>query len=224
MLDRLTKMVESYAKVKPKHFVGDVNLRVGEQAFTIHMAEDQVTVSEGAASDPLLELLTDEAAWSKLSLGIWNGLTAAGRENMRQSAPLDFKLPDGVPFEERKELLLHLAMHFFKQRYPHAYRFGPNHARTVHGGQAVALVYAPGVRYAYYALGPGQQANEDDDTNPFDQFLTVMSGRGVAVIDGVEMALEPGVAVHVPVDKTHVIKADGSTGLEFFWLAYGPGA
>ncbi len=224
MLDRLQRMADSYAKVKPQGLVGSVNLEIGGEKFHLTLEPEAVSVEEGHVDGALLDVVMDEKTWSRVSLGVWNGLTAGTRERADQPAPLDFRLPPGRRFEEVKELLYHLAMHFFKQRYPHVYRYGPSNARPVHGGLAVPLVYGHGVRFAYYALGPGEQLNEEDATNPFEQFFAVISGEGTAVVDGVEVPLEPGVAFHVPPGKTHIVRSDPTRGIELFWLGYGPGA
>jgi len=133
VLESLKAMAESYAKVKPADLVGEVGLEIGGRAFTLTLGPDSAAVGEGQPQAPLLTVILNEDTFRKLELGVWNGLTAAGRERMDRPAPLDFRLPERRSFGEIKELIYHLGMHFFKRRYPHVYRFGPSNARTVHG-------------------------------------------------------------------------------------------
>jgi len=225
LLDTLKKLAGNYARVKPHDYTGTLNLELEGQFFTIVMEKETVSLAEGRSEKAMAELLLSQETFSKLMDGTWNGMTAAGREDIRQSAPLDFRfLPGHTLTGQLLQMLYHLGMHFFQQGYPSVFRFGPGHTRLVHGGHAAPLAYGHGVRFAYYTISGDERINDDNAADPFDQVITVIGGEGVAVIDGVEVALERGLAVHVPPKTSHMIRATGSERLELLWVAYGSGA
>jgi mannose-6-phosphate isomerase-like protein (cupin superfamily) len=225
VLATLQDLAKNYARVKPKEYTGTLNMDIEGRFFAIAMEKESVSVSEGRSEKAIAELVLSEETYARLLDGTWNGMTAAGRENIRQSAPLDFRFLPGHTFSgQLLQMLYHLGMHFFQQSYPSVFRFGPAHTRLVHGGHAVPLAYGHGIRFAYYTISGDERINDDDAADPFDQVISVIGGKGLAVIDGVEVALERGIAVHVPPRTTHLIKATGSERLELFWVAYGSGA
>jgi mannose-6-phosphate isomerase-like protein (cupin superfamily) len=226
LLKVLEDLAANYARVKPQDYVGSINVEIGENLFTLVFERDDVSVREGRSDKVLVDLVMSEETFGKLVDGTWNGMTAAGREHARQPAPLDFRFPPGQSLGGKVlQMLYHLGMHFFHRSYPHVFRFGPAHARTIHGGHAVPLAYGHGIRFAYYTISGSEQINEaEDSADPFDQVIAVIGGAGAAVIGGVEVALEKGVAVHVPPMTTHIIRARGGGPLELFWVAYGTGA
>jgi mannose-6-phosphate isomerase-like protein (cupin superfamily) len=225
VLATLQDLAKNYARVKPKEYTGTLNMDIEGRFFAIAMEKESVSVSEGRSEKAIAELVLSEETYARLLDGTWNGMTAAGRENIRQSAPLDFRFLPGYTFSgQLLQMLYHLGMHFFQQSFPSVFRFGPAHTRRVHGGHAVPLAYGHGIRVAYYTISGDERINDDDAADPFDQVISVIGGKGLAVIDGVEVALERGIAVHVPPRTTHLIKATGSERLELFWVAYGSGA
>lgn len=225
MINLINQMANCYTKLKPAHITGTFNLCIGQENYRIIMTEDAVRAEPGMDAAPFITFIMSEETFAKLNDGTWTGLTAAGRENIRQSAPVDFRLPPGQGLTTQlMQTIYHIGMHFFSCEIPHTYRFGPEHTRTVHGGDAVALAYGPGVRFAYYTIAGDQQINDNATRDPMDQFISVIGGEGIAVIDGREVSLCRGIAVHVPPMATHVFRATPGSRLELFWLAYGKGA
>jgi mannose-6-phosphate isomerase-like protein (cupin superfamily) len=224
MISILENMSKNYSKVKPKNLVGSINIEIAENIFNLKLSEDNTSIHEGKDDKAIMTLYMNEETWGNLASGKWNGMTAAGREHMSQSTPLDFKFgKDVVLSKELMQDLYHLAMHFFNTTYPtHAY-FGLENTRVIHGGNAVALAYGPGVRSAYYAIRDDQQINADEK-DPWTQCFIVIGGSGTATIDGVKMKIEKGMAIHVPPNVTHTFIADSGVILEGIWLAYGEGA
>ncbi len=225
MIDIIQTMASNYTAFKPVGLTGKVNMVIDSKWFHVDLTGEQVTAQEGRTEGELATFSMSRDTFEKLIDGTWNALTAAGRENIRQSAPIDFQLPAGAQLTpEFMQMIYHMGMHFFKTEIPHVYNFGLKHTRKVHGGNAAALAYGSGVRFAYYTISGDEQINDGDTKDPFDQMFTVIGGQGVAQIGGIEINLQRGVAVHVPPNSTHIITASPGEQLELFWLAYGKGA
>ncbi len=224
MISILEKMACNYLRVKPKELVGSINIEIYKDVFNLVLDENDAKVSSGGDENAFITLTMNNETWDNLVSGKWNGMTAAGREHMRQSTPLDFKFGKNTQLSPAlMQDLYHLAMHFFNTTYPtHAY-FGLEHTRVIHGGNAVALAYGPGVRSAYYAVKGDEQINADEK-DPWSQCFMVIGGSGTATIDGVAMKIEKGMAIHVQPNVTHTFVADEGEILEGIWLAYGKNA
>lgn len=224
MFDELKEMEGYYEKKKPLDLTGKIHLRIGEEnGFIVRMKKRDVKVEEASTNnDDIIGLTMSKDTFGKLSSREWNGMTAVGRSKMPESAPLDFSIPEGTKLEgETLQMMYHFLTHFFSSDYPTITKLGKEHARKVHGGNAVPIAYGHGVRYAYYTIGKGEQINEDE-LDPWNQVFTVIDGTGKAVVDGEEIELEKNISVHVPPNVEHIIrKEDGEDDLELLWMAYG---
>lgn len=224
MLQTLQDMAESYQKKKPEDIVGKIHILIDdEKGYTVELKENSVEVERtGEELEGDLGLVMSEDTFEKLASGDWNGMTAAGRSTMSESAPLDFRLPEGVSLQgERMQMMYHFLTHYFSNEYPTITELGREHSRKVHGGSAVPIAYGHGVRYAYYTIAQGEQINEDE-SDPWDQVFTVIGGTGTAIIDGQEIELKKNISVHVPPKVQHIIKKEsGEDDLELLWMAYG---
>lgn len=225
MLTALSAMARNYSLIKPKDLTGIVNICIGTEKFSCAMTTDSVAVREGCSEQQIVDFIMEAETFARLVDGTWTAMTAAGREEMRQPAPLDFKLGPGQKLsQEIMQIIYHMGTHFFSTQYPQVIKFGPDHTRFVHGGHAAALAYGYGVRFAYYTITADEQINSEEDRNPFYQLICVIGGQGIARVGGKEIHLEKGMAVSVPIDETHTFKAAPGHRLEFFILMYGPGA
>jgi len=224
MLEELKKMAECYQKKKPSNLKGKIHILIGKvHGFIVRLEENDVEVEEADVDvTGNLGLVMSKETFTKLNSGEWNGMTAAGRSSMSDSAPLDFRLPEGTKMnDEILQMMYHFLTHFFSKDYPTITRLGRKHARKVHGGNAVPIAYGHGIRSAYYTIQKGEQINEDE-LDPWDQVFTVIDGSGKALVDGDEIELEKNMSVHVPPNKEHVVKKEeGDDDLELLWIAYG---
>ena len=224
MLEEIERMARFYEKKKPSSLRGKIHLLIGEDhRFLIRLKENEVEVEEVDTDEiDCLGLVMSEETFAKLDSGEWNGMTAAGRESMSESAPIDFRLPEGSRMdEETLQMMYHLGMHFFSKDYPTITKLGREHSRKVHGGNVVPIAYGHGIRSAYYTIEKGEQINEDE-LDPWDQVFTVIGGNGKALIDGEEIELEKNISVHVPPNTEHIVKKDeDEDDLELLWIAYG---
>ncbi|MGM0510567.1 MAG: cupin domain-containing protein [Thermoplasmatota archaeon] len=224
MLETLQDMAESYQKKKPEDITGRIHILIDEEnGYAVELKEKSVGVEgSGIELDGDLGLTMSKETFEKLSNGVWNGMTAAGRSTMSESAPLDFRVPDGGKLEgDNLQMMFHFLTHFFSTDYPTVTELGREHSRKVHGGNAVPIAYGHGVRYAYYTIGEGEQINEEE-SDPWNQVFTVIGGTGTAIIEGQEIELEKNISVHVPPNASHIIKKDSvEEDLELLWMAYG---
>ncbi len=224
MLQTLRDMADSYRKKKPEDIVGKIHILIdGERGYTVELKEKSVEVERsGEELEGDLGLVMSEDTFEKLASGVWNGMTAAGRSTMSESAPLDFQVLEGGSLQgETMQMMYHFLTHFFSNEYPTVTELGREHSRKVHGGSAVPIAYGHGVRYAYYTIAQGEQINEDE-SDPWDQVFTVIGGTGTAIIDGQEIGLKKNISVHVPPKVQHIIKKkSGEDDLELLWMAYG---
>ena len=224
MLETLRDMADSYRKKKPEDLNGKIHILIDdENGYTVELKEDSVEVEASRTElEGDLGLVMTKDTFDKLASGEWNGMTAAGRSTMSESAPLDFRVPDGSELEgDTLQMMYHFLTHFFSTEYPTVTELGREHSRKVHGGNAVPIAYGHGVRYAYYTIVQGEQINEDE-SDPWDQVFTVIGGTGTAIIDGEEIDLKENISVHVPPKVSHIIKKEsGDDDLELLWMAYG---
>lgn len=75
---------------------------------------------------------------------------------------------------------------------------------------------------ATMVLAPGTSTGGPDNRHPeSDQWLYVVSGRGIAVVEGSEHGLKPGSLLLVEAGEAHEIKGDEDLPLETFSI-YAP--
>ncbi|MEF8832030.1 MAG: cupin domain-containing protein [Candidatus Thermoplasmatota archaeon] len=224
MFESLTTMASYYQKKKPPHIEGKIHLVIGEDNhFLIKLEDDNVEVEDFDTENRWdLSLMMSEKTFEKLNSGEWNGMTAVGRSSMSESAPLDFRIPEGEQLnDETLQMMYHFLVHFFSKDYPTVTELGRKHSRKVHGGNAVPIAYGDGIRSAYYTIKKGEQINEDEE-DPWDQVFTVIGGSGKAFVDGEEIELKKNISMHVPPNTEHIIKKEkGDDELELLWIAYG---
>ncbi|MFW6141279.1 MAG: cupin domain-containing protein [Candidatus Saliniplasma sp.] len=224
LIEELRELSKFYLTKKSDQLQGKVHLSIGdEKGFIVDMGENDIEVQEASVENQGdIGLVMSRETFEKLSSGKWNGMTAAGRANMSDPAPLDFRVPEGEGMDDQElQMMYHFLIHFFSKGYPTVTKLGKEHSRKVHGGNAVPIAYGHGIRSAYYSIERGDQINEDEK-DPWDQVFTVISGTGTAFIDGEEIELEKNMSVHVPPNTAHIVKKEeGSDELELLWIAYG---
>jgi mannose-6-phosphate isomerase-like protein (cupin superfamily) len=154
--------------------------------------------------------------------GEMTGLTAAGRENIKDETPLDFELPAG------KELtpalmtqMIEFIQRFFNPTYPEHIQLDKAHARLVHGGFAIPMFYDQGFRSAWYELEKGQQLNEPGDTNPFPQAFIIIAGKGFMKIGSETLSVQTGQAYYIPSETEHIVWTESDQPLRLIFLAWG---
>lgn len=176
-----------------------------------------------ASNDYDLILTTDYDTLIKLFDGTMSPLTAAGRANIKDPAPLDFKLPKGRTLDAvTYRNLITFIQRFFNRFEPETITMKENNSRVVHGGHAVALYYDKGFRSSWFLVKKGDQLNEPNDTNNFPQAFIVTSGEGFLDMGKGKMLVEEGKSYFIPPESQHVITTKGQMTL--IWLAWGENA
>ncbi len=168
--------------------------------------------------------LTEETL-TKLSIGAYSPLTAAGRANVHEPAPLDFELPPGKQFSmELYHAIIQFIQRFFNPFVPEKIFIDPNNTRKVHGADVVALFAGEGFRSGFYSVKKGDRLNEPSDTNPFPQAFIILSGEGKAKIGSIVTDLLPNQAIYVPPNSEHTIWTEKDEPVTLIWFAWGKGA
>ncbi len=156
----------------------------------------------------------------KIYKGEITAFTAAGKANVSDSAPLDWEFKDGyVP--KNMDNFYYFIMHFFNTSKPERIVLGENHARKVHGGNAIPLYYYPGMRSAWYMLKNGEQMNEEGETDPFHQAVIIISGKGVAKIGDKKIEIKEKESYYIPPGSEQIILNKNEEPLVLIWLAWG---
>lgn len=162
---------------------------------------------------------------TRLRSGDLSPLTAAGREQLSDPAPLDFRLGEGLELtpEIYRELIT-FVQRFFNPTSPERIQLGEKHARVIHGGHAVAMFYGEGFRSAWYMLREGERLNAPGDTNPFPQAFVFLSGEGRAKIGEATVDVGANEAYYIPPGAEHIVWNEKEEPLTLVFLAWGEGA
>jgi len=226
----LHTLTESYACKRDRERELIVSFDIKGEASMWHIASQpggDVRLAEGDHSEASFTVVFSAETLEDLARGRMSPLTAAGRESMKQTAPLDVRLPEGTAFSlEIYHRAVRFIQRFFNPLPAERVCIEPEASRMVHGAHVVALYADAGFRSAWYFLKPGQRLNEPGDTNPFPQAFVILSGSGRARIGNETLVLEAGNAYHVPPHAEHVVEPgpDSKGPVELIWMAWGEGA
>lgn len=183
------------------------------------------------ASNPEKEefcLIMSRETLLKIYTGELNIFTAAGREKMSDPAPVNFRFSKNVSniYALLTEKLYPVGFHFFTKGFPEIIRTGKEYSRLVHGGNAVLIYYAKGLRTGWYHLEKGMIINEDweHSANPFNTLVLVTEGSGTAQLNDTTVPLNKGTNLFIPKGVKHQFKTTNENGLEFYIIMFGEGA
>jgi mannose-6-phosphate isomerase-like protein (cupin superfamily) len=184
-----------------------------------------ITVSEGSHESARFLFLTTSPTLRLIYEGNITAMTAAGKAQGSDQAPLDLRLAEGLEFtSEVKRQLYTFVQHFFNPSVPERILLGEEYSRLIHGGHAIPLYYDRGFRSAWYLLKKGERLNEPGDTNPFPQAFILTEGRGYAKIGDKTIEVKAGESYYIPPGSDHVIWTESDRPLVLIWLAWGEGA
>lgn len=208
----------------------DINfgIKVDGKEWTVESKHGSVRLLEGAPASPTFVYVLDHDTLQRVASGQFSGLTAMGKARAGDPSPMQLESMDGFkPGDDFKAQFLSVTSHFWAKGDPEILKFGFDHARTVHGGEAVPVFYAPGIRTAWYGLLPGQHINQSpqDQKNDFDSvFMVIKGGTARMKIGGKELPLESGSSIHVRTGVTHEFWNPGTEPAELVMIAFGEGA
>ncbi len=158
----------------------------------------------------------------KLYSGNYSPITACGRANISDKAPLDFLLPQGKKLDTSlNQAMILFVQRFFNPKLPETILFGEEYSRQVHGGNVCGLIYSPGFRSAWYQISPNQQLNNPGDTNPFPQAFIFIKGSGKVKIGEFTQEIHAGQSVYIPPGTEHICWSSEHEPVELIFLAWG---
>ena len=224
----LTAMTESFSRKISSEFVLRVqfNIIATPQSWNLTAKSGgDVTVERGFNPRAEVILSVSEPVLQQIYKGKMTALTAGSKGTDDEKPLLDFKLGEMVEFTTNlKERLYFFLQHFFNRAEPEKIVLDEQHARKVHGGQAIPLYYHPGLRSAWYMVKKGEKINEDDETNQYHQSFTIISGEGFATIGQYNVRVKGGESYYIPPDQKHTIWTENDEPLVMIWLGWGEGA
>ena len=170
---------------------------------------------------------TDSVTLEKIFNGEFNALTAMGKAEASDSAPMEIEFCEGFqPDENFFTGFIPLSFHFWTRGRPEVVSFGKEHSRVVHGANATVLYYQKGLRTAWYSIDKGQHINRDetDQVNPFPSLFVITCGKCEARIGGKRIQLVSGQTVMVPPGVSHEFWNENEGSAELIVIMFGDGA
>jgi mannose-6-phosphate isomerase-like protein (cupin superfamily) len=231
MLDvriELQKLAFNYEEKHPQHepIVLHVRLRDDDTLFCVDLRKRGAPeVREAADPDAFYTWRTDRDTLRRMVEGDLSPGTAAAMEQITDDAPLKAVLPEGESWTmDHYHKVVEFETAFFNPFNPDRIRFGEAFARPVHGGHAVSLFTARGLRSAWYSVHKGERINDEGHANPFPSGIIVLSGQARGRIDGREVDLVANEAYLIPAGATHSLWNEEDEPCTAIWIAWGIGA
>jgi mannose-6-phosphate isomerase-like protein (cupin superfamily) len=188
----------------------------------------RVDVVRGAPASPAFVYATDATTFARIASGEIQALTAMVQARSSDPTPLRLETVNGFEMDETgRAAFLSVSFHFFTTGAPEIVRLEPSRALPAHGGEALPIYYAQGMRSSWYGLAPGQHINADarDQVNDFASiFIIIDGGTGRARIDGREIVLEDNQAIFVPEGVAHEFWNPGEERATLILLMFGADA
>lgn len=174
---------------------------------------------------PTFYFTASSVTLKEIASGSMRAPTAMAKARAHDRVPMDIAFMEGYELDEAFDLR-EFIFRYFSMNTIEKIMLGKQFARIVHGGYAIPLVYAKGLRTAWYRIEKNMIVNEDpqDQTNPFPTLVIATKGTGYAQIDGLTFSFSEGEAYYIPKNITHVFWTDSNEGLEFIIIMYGEGA
>jgi mannose-6-phosphate isomerase-like protein (cupin superfamily) len=184
-----------------------------------------IALKQGSNQNSLIIVTTTTNTLKKMFEGKIVGLTAGGKENWSNPAPLDIKLAKNTKMTpDIMQKIYFLGMHLFNHQKPERTLLGEEFSRKIHGANVVTLYYNPGFRSAWYMIKKNDKLNKPGDTNPFHQSFIFISGTGFAKIGNKQVKVKGGESYYIPPNSEHIVWTDSDEPLVLIWLAWGEGA
>lgn len=209
----------------------ELTFGVAVDTIKFHVISDgkgKVTLNNGFPEEPTFYYKLDTITLKKIYSGQLSVITAMGRANMSDPAPMDLGFMEGHQMDPVFfDWIIEYTFHFWTRGFPEIIRFGDeSKTRIVHGANVTGLYYQKGFRSAWYQIKKGQHINAspNDQRNPFPTLIMFTSGQAEAKIGGKQMILQKGDSVLIPKDISHEFWNDEEKAAEFFIIMFGDGA
>ncbi len=224
VINILEDFTKSYIK-KTKNLIDfKFGFKVDEDFYIVDIKEDQIfNISKSNEVLEIFSFVTDINTLEKIYSKEMSAMAAMGREYWSDKTPLDF-----INFEKIPQNInpLKFIFSYFILDQPEKIKLGKEHARIVHGGYAIPIVYDKGLRTGWYRVEKGMIINEEENqqTNPFSTLVIAIKGKGQVKIGDEKYNFEDGDAYYIDKNVHHSFWTDEEEGLDFIIIMYGEGA
>ncbi|HEX7012023.1 MAG TPA: cupin domain-containing protein [Steroidobacteraceae bacterium] len=232
--DELRRLAEDYARDPSLDRAVTFGIRIDEQMWTIvakpatESEAASVVVERGAPTVPAFVYETDSKTFARIVAGEIHALTTMAQARSSDPAPMRVDTVNGFQMDEAgRAAFLSVSFHFFTTGIPEIVPLGPSRARPVHGGEALPIYYAKGLRTSWYAIAPGQHINAEaeDQVNDFPSlFIILEAGSARGRIGGREMVLGDNQAIFVPAGMSHEFWNPGNERATLLLIMFGENA
>jgi hypothetical protein len=198
----------------------------GLEWWTVSIRSDRsFRIRREKPTEPTFYFTVDSATLNDIAGGSVRAPTVMAKTRATDHVPMDVSCMEKYEPSEAFDLREFIFRYFSAQNIEKIV-LGKQFARIVHGGYAIPLVYAKGLRAAWYRVDEGMIVNEDpqDQANPFPTLVIATKGSGYAKIGGQVFRFSDGEAYYIPADVTHTFWTDCADGVEFVIIMYGDGA
>lgn len=133
--------------------MAQLNVEDTNESFYIKIDNRKVILGKGISDEADVVLTTTYNVLRQIYEGKLNAITAAGKANYQDKAPLDWRFANNKKITpDTIARFNYLGMHFFNRSEPEKILLDEEHSRFVHGGHVIGLYYATGFRSAWYML------------------------------------------------------------------------
>lgn len=227
---RVAQMLDAFAKSYVEKTEDVLDLEFGclidDEWYSVSLWKDHTfRVAPIKPVESTFYIETSLDILTKIHDGKMAAMTAGGKADMKDYAPLELRFMEGASFPKSFDLM-DFIFHFFIIGKPEKLLFGKEYSRIVHGGYAIPFIYNDGLRTAWYRVDKGMiiNADEKDQSNPFDTLVIGIKGTGVAKLDDVEHTFGEGITYLIPKQMRHSFYTTSEEGLEFIIVMFGEGA
>lgn len=232
--DELRRLAEDYARDPSLSFAVTFGVRVDDEAWTItakpatETEAASVTVERGLPAVPAFVYVTDGETFERIASGEIHAPTTMVQARASDPTPMRVETVNGFQMDESgRAAFLSVSFHFFTTGIPEIVPLDPSRALPAHGGEALPIYYAKGLRTSWYGIAPGQHINADprNQVNDFASlFIIIEAGTARARLGGREIALRDNQAIFVPAGMTHEFWNPGDERATMILIMFGENA
>ncbi len=216
-LRRLIEEAEAYRALFTLPAEARIGVRLidsGEEASLI-FAEHGVEVVEGL-EEPDIMLAMESSTFRRILNGEADFGALIARSRAYEERPIGVEVLNP---ENRHALeALRISLLLFTTGRVKVKRLRAELAGEAHGGHPIPLLYWNNVRVAWYHLNRGETLNKEGERDPHPQLIVILRGRGRLRLDEGEIPVEPRLAIYIPPDSLHQLRAESD--LELLWIAW----
>ena len=232
--DELRRLAEDYARDPSLNLAITFGIRIDDDDWTIAAKPAtgseaaNVTVERGAPTVPAFVYDTDVETFARIAGGDIHALTTMAQARASDPTLVQVDTVNGFEMDEAgRAAFLSVSFHFFTTGVPEIVPLDPSRALPVHGGEALPIYYADGLRTSWYGIAPGQHINADaeDQVNDFPSlFVIIEAGTARGRIGGRDVVLDDNQAILVPAGMSHEFWNPGDERATLILIMFGEAA